>query len=343
MSSPLGRHSAFPADPIGIASVVKRTRTPHNVRLPRKPAAKTSAPDPVELVTVLDFVRYAVTRFNAAKLVFAHGTTDPVAEAAFLVGEALHLPPDGFELFAPARVTSPERERILGLIEARIRTRKPAAYLLGRIYAAGVPFYVDERVIVPRSYLGELIAGAAFSGGVDGLAWVDPGEVARVLDLCTGSGALAVLAAMQFPNAAVDAVDITADALAVAARNVAEHGLDDRVALLHGDLFAPVAGERYDLIITNPPYVDAAGMAALPPEFRHEPALALDGGADGIAIVARIIEEAGRHLTENGGLLCEVGRGRPVLEARYPELPFLWLDTEESSGEVFWLTAAELR
>jgi ribosomal protein L3 glutamine methyltransferase len=322
--------------------VVKRTRPARQIiRPPQKRAPKELAPRSVELVTVLDFVRYAVTRFNAAKLVFAHGTADPVAEAAFLVGEALHLPPDRFELFAPARVTGPERERILGLIETRIRTRKPAAYLLGRIYAAGVAFYVDERVIVPRSYLGEIIAGDAFAGAEDGLA--DPAAVARVLDLCTGSGALAVLAAMRFPNAAVDAVDISADALAVAARNVGEHGLEGRIALLHGDLFAPLDGERYDLIITNPPYVDEAGMAALPPECRHEPALALDGGTDGIAVIARIIGEAGRHLAENGGLLCEVGRGRPVLETRYPELGFLWLDTEESTGEVFWLAASELR
>jgi ribosomal protein L3 glutamine methyltransferase len=297
----------------------------------------------VELVTVLDFVRYAVTRFVAADLVFAHGTTDPVAEAAFVVGEALHLPPDRFEPFAPARVTAAERERILGLIEARIRTRKPAAYLLHRIYAAGVPFYVDERVIVPRSYLGEIIAGDAFAAGDEGLGLADPDEVTRVLDLCTGSGALAVLAAMRFPNAAVDAVDISTDALAVAARNVAEHGLGDRITLLEGDLFAPVAGERYDLVISNPPYVDEAGMAALPAECRHEPALALDGGRDGIAIVERIINEAGRHLTDEGGLLCEVGRGRPALEMRYPKLAFLWLDTEESSGEVFWLAASELR
>jgi ribosomal protein L3 glutamine methyltransferase len=322
--------------------VVKPTRPARQIiRPPQKRAPKQLAPRSVELVTVLDFVRYAVTRFNAAKLVFAHGTADPVAEAAFLVGEALHLPPDRFELFAPARVTASERERILGLIETRIRTRKPTAYLLARIYAAGVPFYVDERVIVPRSYLGEIIAGDAFSGVEDGLA--DPAAVARVLDLCTGSGALAVLAAMRFPNAAVDAVDISADALAVAARNVGEHGLADRIALLHGDLFMPLDGERYDLIITNPPYVDEAGMAALPPECRHEPAVALDGGADGIAVIARIIGEAGRHLTENGGLLCEVGRGRPVLEARYPDLGFLWLDTEESTGEVFWLAASALR
>jgi ribosomal protein L3 glutamine methyltransferase len=330
-------------DPIGIASVVKRSHArPRKVRPLEKRAPELSVHHPVELITVLDLVRYAVTRFNAARLVFAHGTTDPVAEAAFIAGEALHLPPDRFEFFAAARVTAPERERILSLIEERIRTRKPAAYLLGRVYAAGVPFYVDERVIVPRSYLGEIITGDAFSGGEDGLALADPDTVARVLDLCTGSGALAVLAALRFPDARVDAVDISAEALAVASRNVAEHGLEDRVTLLHGDLFAPVAGERYDLILTNPPYVDEAGMAALPPECRHEPALALDGGADGIAIVARIIEEAGLHLGEGGGLLCEVGRGRPVLEARYPELPFLWLDTEESSAEVFWLPAAAL-
>jgi len=324
--------------------VVKRTRARRqNARLLKKRAPKPRVPDPVELVTVLDFVRYAVTRFNAARLVFAHGTTDPVAEAAFVVGEALNLPPDRLEWFAPARLTAPERKRILDLVEARISTRKPAAYLLGRIYAAGVPFYVDERVIVPRSYLGEIIAGDAVSGGEDGLAWAGPDEVVRVLDLCTGSGALAVLAAMRFPDAAVDAVDISADALAVAARNIAEHGLGERITLLHGDLFAPIKGERYDLIITNPPYVDEAGMAALPPECRHEPALALDGGRDGIAIIARIIEEAGRHLTEDGALLCEVGRDRPALEARYPHLAFVWLDTEESSGEVFWLTAAALR
>jgi ribosomal protein L3 glutamine methyltransferase len=324
--------------------VVKRVRRP--TRPPKRPAS--AARDPIELVTVLDLVRYAVTRFGEAQLVFAHGTTDPVAEAAFIVGEALHLPPDRFEWFAPARITAQERARILGLIEARIATRKPAAYLLGRIYAAGVAFHVDERVIVPRSYLGELIAGDLFAGdtsdgGEDGLAWKDPDEVARVLDLCTGSGALAVLAAMRFPDAAVDAVDISADALEVAAQNVREHGLGERITLLRGDLFAPVAGERYDLIISNPPYVDADGMAALPPECRHEPALALDGGRDGIDVIARILAQAGGHLTEDGGLLCEVGRDRPVLEARYPQLPFLWLDTEESSGEVFWLTADALR
>jgi ribosomal protein L3 glutamine methyltransferase len=327
--------------PFGSTPVVKRTRL--TARPPKRRAAKSVAHDPVELVTVLDIVRYAVTRFNEAEVVFAHGTTDPVAEAAFIVGEALHLPPDRFEWFASARITVPERAQILSLIETRVTTRKPAAYLLGRVYAAGVAFHVDERVIVPRSYLGELIASDTFAGGDDGLGWKNPDEVARVLDLCTGSGALAVLAAMRFQNAAVDAVEISADALDVAAQNVRAHGLGERITLLHGDLFAPVKRKRYDLIISNPPYVDAEGMAALPPECRHEPALALDGGRDGIDIIARILEDAGRHLTDDGGLLCEVGRDREVLEARYPELSFLWLDTEESSGEVFWLTVDALR
>jgi ribosomal protein L3 glutamine methyltransferase len=294
-----------------------------------------------QLETILDYVRYAVTQFAAAGLVFAHGTTDPVAEGAFLVCAALHLAPEQFETFATARLTQHEREQVLDLIEARIRTRKPAAYLVQKAFMRGVPFYVDERTIVPRSYLGEILDDAAFAG-TEGSLITDPEAIARVLDLCTGSGCLAVLAAMRFPNATVDAVDISADALGVAARNVADHGLEGRITLLCGDLFAPLAGERYDLILSNPPYVDAAGMASLPPECRHEPAIALDGGTDGIAIVRRIIDNAGRHLTRNAGLLCEVGRDRPVLEATYPDAGFLWLDTEDSRGEVFWLEAAEL-
>jgi ribosomal protein L3 glutamine methyltransferase len=294
---------------------------------------------PRELETIIDLVRYAVSRFRAAKLVLAHGTTDPVAEAAFLVGEALHLPPERFDAFSRARVTAPERAAVLGLIEARIATRKPAAYLVRKTYVQGVPFYVDERVIVPRSYLGELLAGDLF--GEDGL--VDPDKVTRVLDLCTGSGCLAILAALRFPGATVDAVDISKDALAVARINVDQHGLKDRVRLVRGDLFAPLDTERYDLILTNPPYVDAAGMAGLPPECRHEPRLALAGGVDGLRIVRRIIDEAPRHLTDTGGLMCEVGRGRAAVEQAYPDKRFLWLDTEESSGEVFWIDAEALR
>jgi ribosomal protein L3 glutamine methyltransferase len=293
-----------------------------------------------ELTTILDFVRYAVSRFRAAKLVFAHGTTDPVAEAAFLVGEALHLPPERFDAFSRARVTGAERTAILRLIAARVRSRKPAAYLVRRAYIQGVPFYVDERVIVPRSYLGELLAGDVFAEGDYSL--VDPGKVTRVLDLCTGSGCLAILAALRFPDATVDAVDTSKDALDVARINVANHGLEKRVRLLRGDLYKPLGDARYDLILANPPYVDAAGMAGLPPECLHEPRRALAGGADGIAIVRRIIADAPHHLRDAGGLLCEVGRTREAIERAFPKTPFLWLDTEESSGEVFWLDAKGL-
>jgi ribosomal protein L3 glutamine methyltransferase len=307
----------------------------------RRPVPALRLPPAKELVTILDHVRYAVTQFRAAHLVFAHGTADPLAEAAFIVCEALHLPPDRFDVFAGARVTRDEQKKIFDLIRARIRTRKPAAYLMQKAYLRGVPFYVDERAIVPRSYLAELVDGELFADGEASLIQ-SPDAVECVLDLCTGSGCLAVLAAFQFPNASIDAVDISSDALEVAARNVAEHGLTERIALHHGDLFVPIGKTRYDLIVSNPPYVEAAGMAALPPECHHEPALALDGGPDGIAIVRRIIDNAGRHLTPDGGLLCEVGRDRMVLEAAYPETSFLWLDTEESTGEVFWLDAAQL-
>jgi ribosomal protein L3 glutamine methyltransferase len=310
----------------------------------KKPAAKLPKVARGELVTLLDFVRYAVSRFAEAELAFAHGTTDPLAEAAFLVCESLHLHPDQFEAFATARVTAAEAGKILDLIGRRVTTRKPAAYLVNKVYMRGLPFYVDQRVIVPRSFIGELL-DSHFGGEVDEAATSligDPADVASVLDLCTGSGCLAILAARHFPNAQIDAVDISKDALEVAARNVADHGLEDRIALHRGDLFRPLGDKRYDLIISNPPYVDAEGMAALPRECRAEPKLAFDGGADGLDLVRRILEQAPAHLTPQGGLVCEIGRGRERLEAAYLELPLLWLDTEDSQGEVFWIAAADL-
>lgn len=305
-----------------------------------KPAkSKTPKSPPRELVTVLDFIRYAVTRFREAKLAFGQGTYDAAEEATFLVAEALGLPADGVDPFLPARLTAAERRHITALIEERIRRRLPAAYLLNCAYLQGVPFYIDRRVIVPRSYLAELLFGDLFVGDEP---LIDPHSVTRVLELCTGSGCLAILAAKVFPNAHVDAIDVSAEALQVAAINVANHELGDRITLVKGDLFAPLGDAVYDVILANPPYVTTTAAAALPLEFAHEPRLALDGGADGMAIVRRILAEAGAHLNAHGGLLCEVGRGRRVLERNYPHTEFLWLDTAENSGEVFWLTTPAL-
>jgi len=310
----------------------------------KKPAVKLPKIASGELLTLLDFMRYAVSRFNEARLAFAHGTTDPVAEAAFLICEALHLHPDQFESFATARVTAFEAKKILDLIAARVTKRRPAAYLVNKIYMRGLPFYVDERVIVPRSFIGEIVETHFGGENDDDIASLigDPASVESVLDLCTGSGCLAILAARHFPDARVDAVDISKDALAVAARNVSEYNLENRVTLHRGDLFAPLGDAQYDLIISNPPYVDAEGMASLPPECRAEPKLAFDGGADGLDIVRRILAEAPKHLTPQGGLLCEIGRGRENLETAFPQLPLLWLDTAESAGEVFWIAASDL-
>jgi ribosomal protein L3 glutamine methyltransferase len=296
-----------------------------------------------ELVTLLDFVRYATSRFAEAKLTLAHGTGDPAAEAAFLVCETLHLHPDQFEGFAAARLTSHEAESILDVIGRRVRSRRPAAYLVNKIYMRGLPFYVDERVIVPRSFIGELL-DSHFGGSEEATAALieDAGKVTSVLDLCTGSGCLAILASRKFPNARIDAIDISADALEVAARNVADYGLQEQVVLHRGDLFGPIGNRRYDLILCNPPYVDAEGMASLPPECRAEPKLALDGGPDGLDIVRRILDQAESHLTRDGGLLCEIGRCRPALERAYPRTNFLWLDTWDSEAEVFWVSAADL-
>ena len=223
------------------------------------------------------------------------------------------------------------------IVEKRIATRKPAPYLTNEAWIRGHSFYCDERVLVPRTYFGELLE--------DRLSAVvaDPDAVESVLDLCTGSGCIAILAAMTFPNAAVDAVDISPDALAVAERNVAEYGLEDRIRIIRSDLFAGLAGKRYDLILSNPPYVAAEAMAAFSAEYRAEPAIAHAGGGDGMDLVRRIIESAGRHLTPDGALVVEVGTGGPLLERDFPRLPFLWLATEESEGEVFALPASTLR
>ena len=287
------------------------------------------------LVTLGDFFRLAVRRFRAARLAYGHGTTNAVDEAAFLVLEALRLPIHNIDPWLALRPTTAERARLLTLIEARVDLRMPAPYLLGAAYMHGIRFHIDRRALIPRSFIGDMLVGGSLPVG-------DPGRVRRVLDLCTGSGCLAILAALAFPRAKVDAVDLSAGALALARRNVASHRLGDRVTLHRGDLFKPLGTQRYDLIVTNPPYVDGTGMAKLPPEYLHEPRMALAAGKDGLDLVRRILAEAPRHLTAKGGLVCEIGRGQKPLETAYPRLPFLWLDSEQSTGEVFWLNRADL-
>jgi ribosomal protein L3 glutamine methyltransferase len=284
-----------------------------------------------ELVTVRDWLRYAVSRFNRARLVYGHGTATAFDEAAFLILHTLHLPVDRLDPWLDARVLPLERRALADIVERRIATRKPAPYLTNEAWIGSCSFYVDERVIVPRSYIGELLR--------DGLAGAvsDPAAVHSILDLCTGCGCLAILAAESFPDTKVDASDISADALAVAERNVADHGLQDRIELIRSDLFDRLAGRRYDLILANPPYVSDAAVAAFPPEYAAEPVGAHAGGADGLDIVRRILRDAARHLAPEAALVVEIGSGREILEHDYPDVPFLWLDTAASEGEVFAL------
>jgi ribosomal protein L3 glutamine methyltransferase len=293
--------------------------------------------DTEDLATVRDWLRYATSRFTEAGLAFGHGTETPLDEAAFLILSALHLPIDQLEPWLEARLTRGERAKLADLVHARIATRKPAPYLVNAAWIKGHRFYVDEHVIVPRSYIGELLD--------EGLSAVvaDPDAIEHVLDLCTGSGCLAILAALAFPNAAVDAVDISPEALEVAKRNVADYGLGDRVTLRRSDLFAALGGKTYDLIISNPPYVTAAAVASFPPEYKAEPQLAHLGGEDGMDLVRRILAGAAVHLNAEGVCVVEVGRARETLETEYPDLPFLWLDTEQSEGELFALPADALR
>ncbi|MCO5097414.1 MAG: 50S ribosomal protein L3 N(5)-glutamine methyltransferase [Rhodocyclaceae bacterium] len=292
---------------------------------------------PPELVTLRDFLRWAVSRFNEVGLHFGHGTQNAYDEAAYLLLHALHLPLDRMEPFLDAALTESERKTVFAILNRRIDERIPAAYLTHEAWLGDFPFYVDERVIVPRSHIAELLLD-------DPLApWVsDPDAVVSALDLCTGSGCLAILLAHAFPNARIDAADISTDALEVAARNVAEYQLGNRIGLIHSDLFAGLKGRSYDIIISNPPYVTGASMRVLPAEYRHEPALALASGEDGLDAVRDIIALSRAHLKPNGILAVEVGGNRAIVETAFPRLGFTWLESKNGEGMVFLLTREQL-
>ena len=292
--------------------------------------------DTSPLLTIRDFLRFAMTRFRVAGLAHGHGATNALEEAAFIILESLQLPVDDINPWLDAKLLESERTMLAKLIDDRITTRKPAAYLLKRTYMHGVPFYVDERVIIPRSYIGEMLVKGLFDEA--GLGFdLKPENVLSILDLCTGSGCLAILAAQVFHNATISAADLSSDALDVARINLKEHDLSDQILLHQGNLFEAVKDQRFDLIITNPPYVAKAEVDAFPPEYAHEPMMAHLGGEDGFELVREIIKHAPKHLNTGGGLLCEIGIGREILEAEFPKLNFFWLDSEESEGEVFFL------
>jgi ribosomal protein L3 glutamine methyltransferase len=291
---------------------------------------------PHELETLRDWLRWAVTRFGEAKLAFGHGTTNAYDEAAYLLLHALHLPLDRLEPFLDARLTSAERVQLASVFARRIDERIPAAYLTGEAWLGGFRFLVDKRVVIPRSYIAELMP--------DGIApYVDDtAGVRSALDLCTGSGCLAILLAHAYADADVDAVDLSPDALAIAQHNVSDYGLADRINLIRSDLFANLRDKRYDLIISNPPYVTATAMEALPPEYLHEPTMALAGGADGLDAVRTIVEQGARYLNPLGTLVVEVGSGRDAVETAFPRLPFVWLAAPSATDAVFLLKREDL-
>jgi ribosomal protein L3 glutamine methyltransferase len=288
------------------------------------------------LRSLRDVLRYAVTRFNERPIFFGHGQVDAFDEAAFLVTRAMKLPLERMEVFLDAFLTHAEINTLIELIERRVKKRVPVAYLLGEAWLQGYRFCVDSRVIIPRSFIAELLK--------DHLApWVtDPGAVRSVLDLCTGSGCLAVIAADLFTNAKVDAIDISVDALAVAARNIEDYGLGDRVHVTESDLFQALGTSRYDLILCNPPYVTDQALSKLPREYSHEPTLALAGGPDGLDVVRRVVSEARAHLNPQGLLVVEVGDGRAAVEHEYPRLPLTWATTSAGDDMVFMARAEDL-
>ena len=289
-----------------------------------------------QLHTIRDLLRYAVSQFNKAGLHFGHGSATAYDEAAYLILKTLHLPLDQLEPFLDARITEDECKQVLGILERRISDRIPAAYLTHEAWLGEYSFYVDERIIIPRSFIAELLQTQLSP-------WItDPDHILTALDLCTGSGCLSILMAHAFENATVDAVDISAPALAVAQKNIEDYGLEDRIDAIESDLFSELEGKRYDLIVSNPPYVNAESMTQLPQEYRHEPVNALASGQDGLDATRIILQQSADYLTEDGLLVVEIGHNRAALEQAYPKLPFTWLETSAGDEFVFLLRRQEL-
>ncbi len=296
----------------------------------------TDFPDTGALITVRDWLRFSVSQMNKAGLAFGHGNRDAWDETVYLLLKTLHLPLDRLEPFLDACLTEEERETVQQALEKRILERIPAAYLTHEAWLGDYSFYVDERVIIPRSFIAELVINHLNP-------WIaEPEEVTSALDLCTGSGCLAILLADAFPNADIDAVDLSTDALAVAERNVNEYGMTEQIELIHSDLYDALDNRQYDVIISNPPYVNGESMGNLPAEYRAEPALALSGGMDGLDIVRRIMSGAASHLYPEGLLIMEIGHNREALEAAFPQISFVWLETSGSDEYVCMLTREQL-
>lgn len=288
-----------------------------------------------QLHTIRDFIRFSLSQFHANDVYYGHGTDNAWDEAVQLVLNAVNLPWDTRPDILDSRLLDDEKLAVLNFLEQRVDERKPLPYITGEAWYMGLPFYVDERVLVPRSPIGELIAE-------DFAPWLRPGPVDRVLDLCTGSGCIGIATALALPEAEVDLADISADALEVAERNIARHQLQDRVRAVQSDLFSALAGERYDLIVSNPPYVDAADVASMPDEYQHEPEIALGSGDDGLDITRRILREACDYLTEDGLLVVEVGNSEVHMMTLYPQLPVTWVELENGGNGVFVITASDL-
>jgi len=293
-------------------------------------------PRTTELFTIRDWLRFAVSQFEASDIFYGHGTDNAYDEAVWLIMSALHLPMDTLNNFFDARLTMQERNKLAALLEQRISQHTPTAYLVKEAWLQGLKFYVDERVLIPRSFIAELLNDELNP-------WIEfPELIESAADICTGSGCLGILLASAFPNAAVDVVDISADALDVAKINIANYGLEQQLSAIQSDMFSALHGKKYDVIISNPPYVAAPAMATLPAEYRNEPQIALGSGADGLDHTHTLLREAAHYLNDNGILIVEIGHNREALEAAYPQMVFTWLEVSSGNEFVFLVTKAQL-